>query len=132
MPDAIPDELVRASHAEWTPDGLLRHNVYMGQRQDKPAIDVRRDPPHTRLRSARSSGTRGWSRVDKARSRQVTIAIADLRPAFGAHAPDALGDVGASQAQRIGEEDRGARLLDGRTRQPSRRTAAGRFTKQKI
>ena len=72
----------------------------------------------SRLRSARSSGTRGWSRVDKAsdRSRQVTIAIADLRPVFGAHAPDALGDVGASQAQRIGEDDRGARRLDGRTR----------------
>jgi hypothetical protein len=32
-------------NAEWTPDGLLRHVVYLGERKDKPAIDLRRDPP---------------------------------------------------------------------------------------
>jgi hypothetical protein len=42
MPDAIPDELVRASYVEWTPDGLLRHVINLGEREDKPATEVRR------------------------------------------------------------------------------------------
>jgi hypothetical protein len=33
---------------EWTPDGLLRHVVYMGEREDKLVIDVRRSRPHAR------------------------------------------------------------------------------------
>jgi bifunctional non-homologous end joining protein LigD len=40
-----PEMVVEISYAEWTPDGLLRHVVYLGEREDKPAIDVRRDPP---------------------------------------------------------------------------------------
>jgi DNA ligase D-like protein (predicted ligase) len=37
--------VVEVSFAEWAPDGLLRHVVYLGEREDKPAIDVRRDSP---------------------------------------------------------------------------------------
>jgi ATP-dependent DNA ligase len=37
--------VVEVSHVEWTPDGLLRHAVYLGEREDKAAIDVRRDRP---------------------------------------------------------------------------------------
>jgi DNA ligase D-like protein (predicted ligase) len=40
-----PEMVVEVSYAEWTPDGLLRHVVYLGEREDKPAIDVRRDLP---------------------------------------------------------------------------------------
>ena len=40
-----PEMVVEVSYAEWTPDGLLRHVVYLGEREDKPAIDVRRDRP---------------------------------------------------------------------------------------
>jgi DNA ligase D-like protein (predicted ligase) len=40
-----PEMVVEVSYAEWMPDGLLRHVVYLGEREDKPAIDVRRDPP---------------------------------------------------------------------------------------
>src|SRR3954471_21868982 len=40
-----PEMVVEVSYAEWTPDGLLRHVVYLGEREDKAAIDVRRDPP---------------------------------------------------------------------------------------
>jgi DNA ligase D-like protein (predicted ligase) len=40
-----PEMVVEVSYAAWTPDGLLRHVVYLGEREDKPAIDVRRDPP---------------------------------------------------------------------------------------
>jgi hypothetical protein len=38
--------VVEASYVEWTPDGLLRHVVYLGEREDKPAIEVRRSRPH--------------------------------------------------------------------------------------
>jgi ATP-dependent DNA ligase len=41
-----PEMVVEVSYVERTPDGLLRHVVYLGEREDKPAIDVRRDPPH--------------------------------------------------------------------------------------
>jgi bifunctional non-homologous end joining protein LigD len=37
--------VVEVSFAEWTPDGLLTRVVYLGEREDKPAIDVSRDPP---------------------------------------------------------------------------------------
>jgi bifunctional non-homologous end joining protein LigD len=40
-----PEMVVQVSHAEWTPDGLLRHVVYLGEREDKPASDVRRPRP---------------------------------------------------------------------------------------
>src|SRR5207237_1463322 len=40
-----PEMVVEVSYVEWTPDGLLRHVVYLGERKDKPAIEVRRDRP---------------------------------------------------------------------------------------
>jgi bifunctional non-homologous end joining protein LigD len=41
-----PEMVVEVTFVEWTPDGLLRHVVYLGEREDKLAIDVRRRPPH--------------------------------------------------------------------------------------
>jgi DNA ligase D-like protein (predicted ligase) len=41
-----PEMVVEVSYGEWTPDGLLRHVAYLGEREDKLAIDVRRSPPH--------------------------------------------------------------------------------------
>ncbi|HXO01192.1 MAG TPA: hypothetical protein VN900_04000, partial [Stellaceae bacterium] len=40
-----PEMVVEVSYAEWTPDGLLRHVVYLGERENKPAIDVQRERP---------------------------------------------------------------------------------------
>ena len=37
--------VVEVSYAEWTPDGLLRHVVYLGEREDKPAREVVRPVP---------------------------------------------------------------------------------------
>jgi len=37
--------VVEVGYVERTPDRLLRHVVYLGEREDKPAIDVRRDRP---------------------------------------------------------------------------------------
>jgi DNA ligase D-like protein (predicted ligase) len=41
-----PEMVVEVSYVEWTPDGLLRHVVYLGEREDKLATAVRRRPPH--------------------------------------------------------------------------------------
>jgi len=41
-----PEMVVEVSYVEWTPDGFLRHVVYLGERQDKLATEVRRSPPH--------------------------------------------------------------------------------------
>jgi DNA ligase D-like protein (predicted ligase) len=40
-----PEMVVEVSYVEMTPDGLLRHVVYLGEREDKPASDVRRARP---------------------------------------------------------------------------------------
>ena len=37
--------IVEVSYVEWTPDGLLRHVVYLGEWEDKSAIDVPRQRP---------------------------------------------------------------------------------------
>ncbi len=39
-----PDLVVEVRFAEWTPDGILRHPAYLGQRTDKPATEVTRAP----------------------------------------------------------------------------------------
>ena len=41
-----PEMVVEVSYIEWTADGLLRHVVYLGEREDKVASEVRRSPPH--------------------------------------------------------------------------------------
>jgi bifunctional non-homologous end joining protein LigD len=40
-----PEMVVEVSYVEWTPDRLLRHVVYLGEREDKLASEVRRSPP---------------------------------------------------------------------------------------
>ena len=35
--------LAEITYLTWTADGLLRHTVYVGLRQDKPAEEVRRE-----------------------------------------------------------------------------------------
>jgi bifunctional non-homologous end joining protein LigD len=39
----LPEIVVEVSYVEWTPDGLLRHVVFLGEREDKPAIEVGRN-----------------------------------------------------------------------------------------
>jgi DNA ligase D-like protein (predicted ligase) len=43
-----PEIVAEVTYLEWTDDGLLRQVVYQGLREDKPAVEVRRDPPQTR------------------------------------------------------------------------------------
>jgi hypothetical protein len=38
--------VVEVSYVEWTPDGLLRHVVYLGERKDRLPTEVRRSPSH--------------------------------------------------------------------------------------
>jgi DNA ligase D-like protein (predicted ligase) len=41
-----PEMVVEVSYVEMTPDGLLRHVSYLGEREDKPALDVIRSKPN--------------------------------------------------------------------------------------
>ena len=41
-----PEMVVEVSYVEWTPDGLHRHMVYLGEHEDKLATEVRRRSPH--------------------------------------------------------------------------------------
>src|SRR5262249_52737204 len=41
-----PEMVVEVSYVEWTPDGLLRHVIYLGEREDKPASEVVRERPN--------------------------------------------------------------------------------------
>jgi hypothetical protein len=43
-----PELVAEVTFLEWTDDGLLRHVVYQGLREDKPAMEVRRDSPNNR------------------------------------------------------------------------------------
>jgi DNA ligase D-like protein (predicted ligase) len=43
-----PELVAEVTYLEWTDDGLLRHVVYQGLRDDKPASDVRRERPPMR------------------------------------------------------------------------------------
>jgi ATP-dependent DNA ligase len=38
-----PKIVVEITYLTWTADNLLRHMVYVGLREDKPAMDVRRE-----------------------------------------------------------------------------------------
>jgi DNA ligase D-like protein (predicted ligase) len=43
-----PELVAEVKYLAWTDDNLLRQVVYGGLREDKPAADVRRAPPHAR------------------------------------------------------------------------------------
>ena len=45
-PLGAPGDGRRSCYVEWTPDGLLRHVVYLGEREDKMAAEVHRSRPH--------------------------------------------------------------------------------------
>jgi len=40
-----PELVVAVKYLTWTEQGLLRQVVYQGVREDKPAAEVRREPP---------------------------------------------------------------------------------------
>jgi ATP-dependent DNA ligase len=43
---AKPEMVVEITYLTWTEDGLLRHTVYQGVREDKPAREVVRERPN--------------------------------------------------------------------------------------
>ena len=45
-----PELVIEAIYLTWTLDNLLRQVAYVGQREDKPARDVRRPVPHPKTR----------------------------------------------------------------------------------
>ena len=53
-----PRLVAEVSFSEWTRDGRLRHPVYLGLREDKPAAEVVREDPPRRRDGARRDGRR--------------------------------------------------------------------------
>jgi bifunctional non-homologous end joining protein LigD len=43
-----PELVAEVKFLTWTDDNLLRQVVYEGLREDKPAAEVRRAPPHAK------------------------------------------------------------------------------------
>jgi ATP-dependent DNA ligase len=43
-----PEVVAEVTYLTWTDDGLLRHVMYQGSREDKPASQVRRERPPLR------------------------------------------------------------------------------------
>ena len=41
-----PELVAEITYLSWTEDGLLRHTVFLGLREDKPAPEVRREAPN--------------------------------------------------------------------------------------
>ncbi len=40
-----PELVAEITYLSWSDDGLLRHTVFLGLREDKPAREVRREAP---------------------------------------------------------------------------------------
>jgi bifunctional non-homologous end joining protein LigD len=40
-----PEKVCEITYLTWADDGLLRHTVFVGLREDKPAKEVRRERP---------------------------------------------------------------------------------------
>jgi DNA ligase D-like protein (predicted ligase) len=53
-----PELVAEVKYLTWTDDNLLRQVVYEGLREDKPAAEVRRSPPHPKPVAATSAAVR--------------------------------------------------------------------------
>ena len=62
-----PEFVAEVSFLTWTDDNLLRQVVYEGQREDKPAREVRREVPHTK------SGRSGKDKVAPKAAVPITL-----------------------------------------------------------
>ena len=62
-----PELVAEVSFLTWTDDNLLRQVVYEGQREDKPAREVRREVPHTK------SGRSGKDKVAPKAAVPITL-----------------------------------------------------------
>ena len=51
-----PELVVEVKYLAWTGDNLLRQVVYEGLREDKPAAEVRREPPNPTPSVAKGAG----------------------------------------------------------------------------
>ena len=70
-----PDLVAQVRFTEWTADGILRHPVYLGLRDDKKASDVVREDG--RRFSAATNGRLGSSRRGKSGSSEPEISVLD-------------------------------------------------------
>jgi hypothetical protein len=55
QPAPRPELAAKVKYLTWTGDNLLRQVVYEGQREDKPASELRREVPHAKHDASGSS-----------------------------------------------------------------------------
>jgi bifunctional non-homologous end joining protein LigD len=74
-----PVLVVEVKFTEWTHEGLLRHPVYVGQREDRRARDVRRENPRPRgtVSVARPGRQHPSKNTSRTKSDQALDALAD-------------------------------------------------------
>jgi bifunctional non-homologous end joining protein LigD len=72
-----PSMVVEVSFTEWTRDGLLRHPVFQGVREDKPATEVKREEAKMAKPVAGGPRKKGDAPADDAAVAGVTISHPD-------------------------------------------------------
>jgi ATP-dependent DNA ligase len=71
-----PELVAEVKYLTWTDDNLLRQVVYQGLREDKPAAEVRREPPYPK----HPEPTRPTARSKRPRSgRQVDMVVSGVK-----------------------------------------------------
>ena len=74
-----PRMVVEVAFTEWTTDGLLRHPVFQGVREDKPAREVRREEPKMTPRiAARARRAAPLRQRSQPAARNSTAAVAGV------------------------------------------------------
>ncbi len=72
-----PQLVAQVRFSEWTADGILRHPVYLGLRDDKKASAVRREETKATPRPTRARATTSTTRRSPKKAAEATVAIPD-------------------------------------------------------
>jgi DNA ligase D-like protein (predicted ligase) len=67
---ARPELVAEITYMSWADDGLLRHTVFLGPREDKPAREVRREVPR-----ALPSGTEGHAQQAQNATGELNVVV---------------------------------------------------------
>ena len=111
---ATPSLVAEVTFTEWTGDGQLRHPVFKGLREDKPAAEVVREVEHTPAGPGRRPADRG-RRSPPPRPRAPEgrrPAPSSPAPAAGKAARPSVGGVAISHPDRVVFPDPGMTKLD--------------------
>ncbi len=95
-----PSYVAQVKFGAWTDDGILRHAVFVGLREDKPAREVEIDRPRKAIAAARSTATARREEPVRAKRLRLTNAERVIFPGSGLTKKD-LADFYFSNAEAI-------------------------------